>query len=609
MSKEMVRLTLPFWGLGYCDKALKITLPALLAPGNLPALAEAFDVEISLVTESRLFDHIRESQTFGRLRNHATVRLVSLDDLLTGTKGDYGPVLTWALFRGFTDLGPRMCDTWLMFLNADFILADGSYRTAVKLMKAGHQVIHSPSFRVVSEDVMPVLESRIDPETGILAMRTRDMVSLALEHRHITVRARTVNQELCHQWRMDQFYWIVDDNTLLGYQCPVALVAIMPERAVTVPKLMFDYGVIPDLCPTAPKYFISDSDDFFMLEPQERMTGTDLVRLGGIGLDDIASDLSKWTTAEHHECLTKIHVFHGRDLPDGMEPAIAESKAYMGDLISRLGPPNPHVGHPLFSIWWDSVVMRINNEENGDDDLNKGGRNRGIKYSVFWFVKRTYKLLFGNVKNPRIIHGIWTDLHNLVEIVGAARSEKKKLLWILADNSILASVADGDETRFSCSDLAYDLADSIPIPDTGFDLTVIEIPRAKVEDTHAVYSRARKFTVEGGRILLWIDNRSGAPIEASDLWFCENALPAMDVSEVVFQGDRWTRALTAIATRVGNSLFSRPKLRMILIAATLVGLAPFCGLANLLASRKTSVYNPYWTSLLASFRVTKSRST
>ena len=81
---------------------------------------------------------------------------------MTDLPGDYGVVLTYALFRGFADLGPRMTETYLLFLNADFIISDGSLRHLGKLMLEGKRVIHAPSFRVVLEDVWPKLQAAVN---------------------------------------------------------------------------------------------------------------------------------------------------------------------------------------------------------------------------------------------------------------------------------------------------------------------------------------------------------------------------------------------------------------------------------------------------------------
>jgi hypothetical protein len=158
---------------------------------------------------------------------------------------------------------------------------------------------------------------------------------------------------------MDQFYWYVDEATLIGYQWPVALVAIKPETVLIEPTLMWDYAFVPDAAPTLPRHFISDSDDFFMLEPQGRRSGEDMLRLGWISFDDIAKDLSNWTTKEQRDCGRQLFVFHSRDLP-GIDRTVAESRAYMDEIYKRLSPePRPHREHPLFQSWFSGVQSRI----------------------------------------------------------------------------------------------------------------------------------------------------------------------------------------------------------------------------------------------------------
>ena len=214
------------------------------------------------MTESRLFDAIRDSHSFQLAKRLCSPRLVALDDLMIDEPGDYGAVLTYALFRGFTDLGARMTETYLIFLNADFILCDGSLRHLGKLMSEGKRVIHAPSFRVNLEEVLPQLLELVDATTGTLSVPPRDMVRLALANKHRTVKARIVNQRICHQTWMDQYYWYVDEETLIGYQWPVALVAIKPQCVVTDPVLVWDYGFVPEAAPTADRHFIGNSDDF-----------------------------------------------------------------------------------------------------------------------------------------------------------------------------------------------------------------------------------------------------------------------------------------------------------------------------------------------------------
>src|ERR1700732_4394177 len=358
--QQNARLIIPLWGKVYADKLTSMTLPALLAPGNLPALCAMFNVEVVIVTETRLFDLIRSSRSFQRVATFCPIPPPPIDDLMSSLPGDSGVLLTKALYRGFLDLGPKVTETFLLFLNADFIIADGSYRHLGELMLAGHRVLHPPSCRVVLEEVWPKLEARVDAQDAVLAVPPRELVKLALDHKHLTVKARTVNQHLYHQWCMDQFYWYVDEDTFIGYQWPVALVAIKPERVLKEPSLVWDFGYIPDAAPTLARYFIQDSDEFFMLEPQSRLTGEELIRLGWITVDEIAKYLNDWTTKEQRECGEQLLILHSGDLPSDPDSFVDEARRYRREITRRLSPkPQPHANHRMLGAWFADAMRRI----------------------------------------------------------------------------------------------------------------------------------------------------------------------------------------------------------------------------------------------------------
>src|SRR5438034_2153117 len=123
MNKKPVRLITMAWGERYIDELVSLTLPALLAPNNLPALARLFPCELVIVTEAAWFGWLRQHPVFARLRQHCEIDLRPIDDLVNQPDA-YGMTLTYALFRGFEELGTAMVDRQLIFFNADFILAD-----------------------------------------------------------------------------------------------------------------------------------------------------------------------------------------------------------------------------------------------------------------------------------------------------------------------------------------------------------------------------------------------------------------------------------------------------------------------------------------------------
>ena len=627
--QQNARLIIPLWGKTYADKLTSMTLPALLAPGNLPALCAMFNVEVVIVTETQLFDLIRSSRSCERLERLCPVTFIELDDLMSDLPGDYGVVLTKALYRGFLNLGEKVTQTFLLFLNADFIIADGSYRRLGELMLAGHRVIHSPSFRAVLEQVWPKLEARVDPETGVLAVPQRELVKLALDHKHPTVNARTVNQRLYHQHWMDQFYWHVDENTLIGYQWPVALVAIRPERVVKEPTCVWDYGYVPEAAPTLERYFIQDSDQFFMLEPQRKVTGREMIRVGWLTPDEIAKLLSRYTTKEQRECGQQLLIFHASDLPPDLDAAVGESRLYMKEVIRRLSlQPQPHVHHPILDPWFADAMRRLS----GDPD--KAAKAQGptalhqVMLGLATFLRRAcprwldialwrtvtalQEKMFGVAPFLRRTHPLWVDTVDVVtHLASWRRSGRDRILWLSSKYSFFRSWMGRQPEP---PELFLKSPTSFFAEGLLYDACLCELGLSDVVEVPTLYDNIRQLVRDGGEILIYvhihalIDSR---PLCATALELTtENFFPARDVSSVRFRGNSATDVIRRIFFQGTIHLTDWPALRTIMASLTVLVLAPFAFLANWHAGRRDpQKFTRGWTSAILHFVVKKDTQT
>lgn len=573
---ETARLIIPVWGEAYVAKVLTITLPAALAPGNLPALSGMFDVEVVIVTESRLFDLVRNSRCFQAVENICRVRLVSLDDLLAIFHADYGTILTYALFRGFVDLGARMTETYLLFLCADFIVSDGSLRRVGQLMSEGKRLIHAPSFRVKLEDVWPRLQRLVDTKSCTLSLTSRDMVTLALAHKHPTVTARTVNQRLRHQSWMDQFYWYVDESTLIGYQSPMALVAIKPERVAAEPKAFWDYGFIPEAAPTLEPYFITDSDDFFMMEPQGRDHQSMLIRIGWVSTEHLARTESLRATKEHRVSLKQLLKIHASDLPADLQQFVCESRGYMAKIYAHLSPnPAPHVGHPLFG-WRNKVRPTM---------------------SVLQVMQRVYRRIFGSPPNVGKFHPLWLD---------TALVQQKIAAWKKSGKNNVLSITSANWPRQLLSDENAHALPGRQWEKTPFDACVCELPLKELSDLESLYLELRPLTKDGGHILFKVANPA-RPFEDTALFLGRCRFPDIDVSEMRFYGTLATALLRAVYFPATRPILSRPIVRTFGILF-LILFAPVVWLANARAERRDpQIFSPNWVALTIQFTVRRAR--
>jgi hypothetical protein len=337
------------WGERYVDELLSFTLPAALAPGNLPYVASVCPCVFIILTQEIFFERVINSPVISQIRELCPVRLIGLDDLIV-TSDKYGMTLTYALHRGFSDLGRSMIDHWLIFFNADFILADGSWRNLLTHLARGERLVASPSYCVRSGEVVSELRHRIDTRTGTLVLEPRELASLVLRHRHDTVRAKTVNQRLHSAQYMDQFYWLVDDNTLLGHQMPVSIVGMRPERYVSEPNSYWDHGFMRELCPEAKPCVIGDSDEFLMMELRQKEVAADQISLGWPSLSEIGERMVIWVTPYQRDFARYPLTLHTKELPPQVDDARRRLKAFVDEVLSHAPADLPsHIDHPQWN--------------------------------------------------------------------------------------------------------------------------------------------------------------------------------------------------------------------------------------------------------------------
>jgi hypothetical protein len=305
------------WGEKYLNELLSIVVPSLLASGNLPFVASQVPTELVILTEEKYFTRVSGDPRIARIRKFCPIRLIGVDDLVSNPHV-YGKSLTYALHRGLADLGAEMVN---IFLNSDFVLAEGSLQNVLPRLIRGSRIVAAPSYCVVAEDVKPIIETRIDLTDGTLSIPFREMARLALDYRHNTVRANTVNDRRFHTRYVTQFYWEVDEDTLVGHQMPVAIIAMRPERYVREPNSYWDQGLMKELCPESRVDIIGDSDEFLMIELREREVAKDTMLPGPGEPSVLARDMLGMRTLYQLDFAFRPLTLHAEDLPPTLEDA------------------------------------------------------------------------------------------------------------------------------------------------------------------------------------------------------------------------------------------------------------------------------------------------
>ena len=548
------------WGERYIADLLAITIPALLAPGNLPAFCARFQNELVIVTETRLFSRIKNDPGIQRAIEICDVRLLPIDDLLCP---HYGITLTYAMVRGFADLGPAITDTHLVFLNSDFVLADGCYRTLADRIESGERLIVSPSYCMELEPTIGALRDAQNPATRAISIPARALAKQILKHRHNTIRAKTVNQRILRMHRYDQFFWHVDDNTLLARQMPIAVVYMRPEIALTELRTFWDYGLISEYCPTLTPCVLGDSDDFLMAELRTKDTFRELIRLGWTDAAEIAADLATFTTKDHRDFGRFTLCLHSEDLPDYLPEHAGALSHFVDSVYERLPPPIAHHDHP----YWDAGYRRflplqkkqrreflaaLSEQRNESETLSKDSllseppvplalqsppaTTASARHS---FLGALYGKIFGYLPKAKPAHPYHTVLRPIVAAINSVNLSSNSESLVVSSGgavfSVVASYVPGKKINITPSmameHLYIDLVDK-----KLFDFCLCGITFGQLTQVRSILDEIYPLLKPNARIVIFFQNLDRLQLEPWTPELAEGLLPIVGTSRVTFSG-------------------------------------------------------------------------
>jgi hypothetical protein len=345
------------WGASYIERFCELSLPSFVSNGNIPSLAEATHCETIILTRESDFALFRRYPGFKRLESTCSVKFIDIEDLITDRI--YGVTLTLAYTRALISYGRGMVDRFFIFMNADFILAEGSLRSILPHLFADTRVIMAPSFRSISEDLEEELRSAVDHES-VLKIEPVEMARLALRNPHLTTVAKFIDQEVFCSIAPNQFFWKINDDAYLARYYLMFMLCLRPERVIESINGYCDYSFVPALCPSGPEVVVSDSDQFFMLELQARDSERNYISTDSKKrtINYIAQSLTEWTTAEHRRVAQHNVVFRAGPLPGNLSETNFLADEFISSIQKKLGPPCKAENHFYWVMGVEAWIER-----------------------------------------------------------------------------------------------------------------------------------------------------------------------------------------------------------------------------------------------------------
>lgn len=321
-----------------------MTLPSLLADGNIPALARKMDLEFIFLTEEKSWPLIRGSTAATAIERYCQLRPIFIDDLILP---NYGVVLTKAYFRSVNETGATARDHYYFFLNVDSILANGSYATVLERIESGSELIFAPGVRVNGPAVIDRLTREGHATAGSLSIEPRVLAKIALENLHDTVRSQRLTQKFTHLDCPYHHYWQIRPDAVHMAQFLMANICFRPTQVPKDAICYVDYCIRDAFVPGAPITILNDSDEFLLVEPQEPGWMSDRVWPGMRGDSWYTREASKWMTAQHIELGQTICSVHSGPLDAEDTALIGRATRHVERLAARLQPHSIY-DHPFW---------------------------------------------------------------------------------------------------------------------------------------------------------------------------------------------------------------------------------------------------------------------
>ena len=349
-------MIIPVWGEVYIDRWLTVSLASIKSEGNLPFLHSLCDVEIVIMTKQDDRNTLYSREKFVELTHDYNVKIIYIDDLFPKKAIHYGLPLTLSYARAIDDLGDSVTDTYVLLMNADFVLARNSLSTLYNRIIQGYTIITCPSIRVIEEDMRPIITDIFYKNNEVFSLSSREMMSLINNHLHGSVTARTLNVDspvLCNHYHI--MYWKISDDCLAARYFLLMPLCFKPERRLDKVFTQIDYGIIAELCPNGRFTVMADSDEFLLMELQELTTegyfyhpaprfASEAERLSHFA-KIITQNAQEWVTATHMRSHGVTLFFHANDLPSDVEQKLIPFSNLMDDLRHQISPVS-HIGHP-----------------------------------------------------------------------------------------------------------------------------------------------------------------------------------------------------------------------------------------------------------------------
>jgi hypothetical protein len=264
-----IHYTVAVWNRPYVDMYLNLSLPSQLSKNNLPALKDYPGAIYKIFTTKEDESYMRKHPAFKKLTSLIDTKIIAIDDVEEESRySDLDSKFSnLSVFHNDAILDADKANASIVFLFPDFVLADGTFPTLLKIRDNGYRAVMTLTLRLTRETAFPDLIKQFYSKSDhcFNDSTPREMVNVGLKHLHPI--------EKSYFWGKGfssfpiHAYWPVRDEGLVGRGFYLHPLLIHPAIKGESSLITIDADYIDRACPDLNKiYVIKDSDELTCFE-------------------------------------------------------------------------------------------------------------------------------------------------------------------------------------------------------------------------------------------------------------------------------------------------------------------------------------------------------
>lgn len=353
-GRQSFVFVLPIWGESYVDFFLRYTLPALLSPNNLPAVAQRADIIFEIMTTPSDLERLQSNTIFQQLTQLASIKITPLTEAaknftipdpsvtnLTSKQLNFIKENKYSLqdyiyrmvLQNKTYANPL---TYICCIVSDVIYADGFWNTMADIGEQGYDCVACLSARTVRENILSTLEQWRETN-DTLVIPKRAMTKLAIQNLHPIYDIFFLQDREKMSTDAHQYMWRVDDNGIIIYTSTLQPIMYRSQAHVITYQKTIDHDFITRLPDIKKVYYLNDSDNAMSIEvsPQHYIVSYNLAE-NDPDPQTMRMAMLHWANLGHLHFLKQPLRLHFRDIDKKWQKIEAQAQAEIDALVAPL---------------------------------------------------------------------------------------------------------------------------------------------------------------------------------------------------------------------------------------------------------------------------------